>query len=308
MKYIHFAFAGLFAFAGCATAVQPPNELIEARSAFTRASSGAASRLALVDLHTARERLDQAENSFSSQPESDQTRHLSYLALRSSQTAEARGDTLAAEQQRVAAEQQRNQLTSQRLEQTQTALQQAQQSQTQTAQELSSERQARIEAERQAQAAMASLRQIASVREEQRGMVITLSGEVLFATGQSSLLPIAQQRLDQVAQALRDQGVRHLRVEGYTDSRGSATSNQELSQSRAMAVRNYLVSRGIQDAMIEAVGMGPERPVADNSTAEGRANNRRVEIVVSPAAPSTTTTTTTSTNIQMNSNAPPVVR
>jgi outer membrane protein OmpA-like peptidoglycan-associated protein len=69
-------------------------------------------------------------------------------------------------------------------------------------------------------------------------------------------------------------------VEGYTDSQGSVASNQDLSQRRAQSVRDYLVSRGIAGDRITGQGFGPGRPIADNASAEGRANNRRVEIVV----------------------------
>ena len=70
------------------------------------------------------------------------------------------------------------------------------------------------------------------------------------------------------------------RLQGYTDSRGSSSRNLDLSQRRAEAVRSYLVSRGVPSDRIVAKGMGPDRPVADNTSAEGRAQNRRVEIVV----------------------------
>ena len=75
---------------------------------------------------------------------------------------------------------------------------------------------------------------------------------------------------------------RTVQVEGYTDSRGKDEHNLDLSQRRAEAVRRYLVSRGYPDDKIQAKGLGKERPVADNGNAEGRANNRRVEIVIEP--------------------------
>ena len=111
---------------------------------------------------------------------------------------------------------------------------------------------------------------------------ITLSGAVLFATGKSELLPIAKQKIDEVAKALKDQGWKGLLVEGHTDSQGSAAKNQELSQARAESVRSQLISNGLPSDKIRAQGLGPSRPVADNNTAEGRANNRRVEIIVEP--------------------------
>ena len=69
-------------------------------------------------------------------------------------------------------------------------------------------------------------------------------------------------------------------VEGFTDSKGSPWSNVDLSRRRAEAVRTYLVSRGCPPDRIVARGLGPDRPIADNASGEGRANNRRVEIVI----------------------------
>jgi OOP family OmpA-OmpF porin len=75
-------------------------------------------------------------------------------------------------------------------------------------------------------------------------------------------------------------------VEGHTDSNGNDASNQKLSQDRAESVRAYLVQRGVKSERITAVGKGESTPVATNDTTEGRANNRRVEIIVQKAPPS----------------------
>jgi outer membrane protein OmpA-like peptidoglycan-associated protein len=72
-------------------------------------------------------------------------------------------------------------------------------------------------------------------------------------------------------------------IEGHTDSRGSDSHNVDLSQRRAEAVRTYLVSRGYPSERIQAHGIGKGRPTTSNDTSEGRANNRRVEIIVQPA-------------------------
>jgi outer membrane protein OmpA-like peptidoglycan-associated protein len=112
--------------------------------------------------------------------------------------------------------------------------------------------------------------------------VITLSGSVLFATGKSELLPIAKDKLNEVAKALKDQGFKSIIVEGHTDSRGNAQKNEELSFARAESVRSHLVSQGLPADKVRATGLGSGRPVAANETPEGRANNRRVEIVVEP--------------------------
>jgi outer membrane protein OmpA-like peptidoglycan-associated protein len=113
-------------------------------------------------------------------------------------------------------------------------------------------------------------------------MVITLSGSVLFASNKDALLPAAQERLGQVADALKTQDDHKIVVEGHTDSQGSAPSNQGLSERRAQSVVSFLVSRGVPADQIRAEGLGQTRPVADNTTTDGRANNRRVEIIVKP--------------------------
>jgi outer membrane protein OmpA-like peptidoglycan-associated protein len=81
---------------------------------------------------------------------------------------------------------------------------------------------------------------------------------------------------------LKDQQGHPIVVEGHTDSQGSDASNQELSRGRAQAVRDFLVSRGVPADRIRADALGSSRPVGDNKTPEGRASNRRVEIVVQP--------------------------
>jgi outer membrane protein OmpA-like peptidoglycan-associated protein len=103
---------------------------------------------------------------------------------------------------------------------------------------------------------------------------------VLFASNQSVLLPEARTRLDQVAAVLLTTRERHLVVEGHTDSQGTDSHNMDLSQRRADAVRNYLVQKDYGADLIQANGLGEGRPVADNGNAEGRANNRRVEIII----------------------------
>ena len=129
-------------------------------------------------------------------------------------------------------------------------------------------------------AAQADLVKLAALKEETRGLVLTLSGSVLFASNKSELLPAARERLNQVATALLATKDRKLTVEGHTDSQGSNDFNQGLSQRRADAVRSYIISRGYSDRLIQASGIGEVRPVADNANSEGRANNRRVEIII----------------------------
>lgn len=118
-------------------------------------------------------------------------------------------------------------------------------------------------------------------------MVITLSGQVLFASGQSTLLPAATTALENVATALKASSGGTIVIEGHTDSQGRRDYNLALSQARAEAVRSFLTSRGVPAEALRAVGVGPDRPIADNRSAEGRANNRRVEIVLPPPVATT---------------------
>jgi outer membrane protein OmpA-like peptidoglycan-associated protein len=131
---------------------------------------------------------------------------------------------------------------------------------------------------------MKDLATIAAVKEETRGLVITLSGSILFASNKYALLNTAMTKLDQVAEALKAQDSdKRMVVEGHTDSQGSDRINQPLSLNRADAVRDYLVSRGVDHDKISAVGMGSSHPLVDNRNAENRADNRRVEIIIQPS-------------------------
>lgn len=148
--------------------------------------------------------------------------------------------------------------------------------------QLTAEQQAHKDADRRTAESQAALARLAAVKQEERGLVITLSGSVLFRSDEATLLPAARVRLDQVATALMETKERTLVVEGHTDSQGSVAHNNDLSQRRAQSVRDYLSSRGYPTSQTSAVGYGSQRPVADNKSAEGRANNRRVEIVITP--------------------------
>ena len=204
------------------------------------------------------------------------TRDLAYAADRKAQIADTRARTSAASQLRAQDLAATESLRADQVRTTSAELTIAKQS-------LTDERAARENAEHRAASAATDLARIASVKQEARGMVITLSGSVLFASAKSELLPAAQAKLSQVADVLSKQDRESkIRVEGHTDSQGSADLNQELSQRRAEAVRSYLIGHGIASDRVIAEGFGPSRPVADNDSPEGRADNRRVEIVVGP--------------------------
>ena len=147
--------------------------------------------------------------------------------------------------------------------------------------ELEAEKAARALAEKKLADALKSLEEIAKIKEESRGLVITLDGSVLFASGKTTLLPMAKDRLARVAAVLQQQSDdKKIVVEGHTDSIGTDDANMKLSQGRADSVREYLVSEGVKGDRIKAVGKGETTPISDNKTPEGRANNRRVEIVI----------------------------
>jgi len=101
---------------------------------------------------------------------------------------------------------------------------------------------------------------------------------VNFASGRSTIQAGSHATLDQLAEYLIRKKTLRIRVEGHTDSDGSATSNKILSENRAKAVKSYLVGKGVSSDMIEAKGLGEEKPLEDNSTESGKASNRRTEI------------------------------
>ena len=105
--------------------------------------------------------------------------------------------------------------------------------------------------------------------------------DVLFDTGKFTLKTNTQISLPKVAGILQAYPGLKLQVEGYTDSVGSDEYNQKLSENRADAVRNFLLTQGVQQDNITSTGYGKAKPVADNSTSAGRAQNRRVQLVVS---------------------------
>jgi outer membrane protein OmpA-like peptidoglycan-associated protein len=126
----------------------------------------------------------------------------------------------------------------------------------------------------------AQLNAVLATTESARGLIVNLS-DVLFDTARYTLKPPAQIALAKVATILQLYPGLKVQVEGYTDSVGGDAYNQKLSENRANAVHDFLIQNGVPSANVTAAGYGKADPVADNSTAAGRAQNRRVNLVVS---------------------------
>ncbi|HVO49980.1 MAG TPA: OmpA family protein [Thermoanaerobaculia bacterium] len=123
-----------------------------------------------------------------------------------------------------------------------------------------------------------SMALIGDTRDSARGAVMSLPG-ISFETGKAVLKTSAQLTLAKLAGIAQVFPAVNMRVEGYTDSTGNAAANQKLSEARAKAVYDFLKAQGVADTRLAFQGLGPASPVADNATKEGRAKNRRVEIV-----------------------------
>jgi len=191
---------------GCAGTV--PSELVNARLAYQHASAGPAAQLAPADLHKAQEALAQAEASFAKDANSYRTRDLAYVAQRKAEMADAQGSIAREQKAQVRAaddyqETQSNILQEKKrdLSETRSALVASKESGEDMARKLSAEQQARRDADKKTAEALAALAKLAAVTEDERGVVITLSGSVLFRSGDATLMSGAQSRLDQVADA-----------------------------------------------------------------------------------------------------------
>jgi len=126
------------------------------------------------------------------------------------------------------------------------------------------------------------------VQSDGNDIKLVLPGNISFDSGSAALRADFYQSLNQVAESLRQYPQTQVRVVGHTDSTGSAALNEKLSNDRARTVRDYLSAQGVEPTRLEYMGVGPSQPIADNKTAAGRAENRRVEIkiIAPPAQPS----------------------
>jgi outer membrane protein OmpA-like peptidoglycan-associated protein len=268
----------LWTFASCATT---PRELVEARASYRAAAMGPAGQLAPTELYDAKKVLDQADREFVENGATRASRDYAYVAQRKVQLADVKARTEVDRQKVAAAASAGVVFTKRQAKDTTDALASTRAELKDTKAELK-----RSDGDADTEARMASamreLESIAPMRDDARGKIITLQGSALFGTGDYRLLSSAMQKLDQIAEALKAQGrTRRMFVEGHTDNLGFDEANQSLSANRANAVRDYLIGRGVDAQQISAKGLGSLFPIGANTTAESRANNRRVEIVIS---------------------------
>lgn len=253
--------AGLMtvALVGCATAPTQSAQVERARAEIqTLGQDPLAQQAAADDLQAAQASLRQAEEAMQLHKPQASIDQLGYLALRHAQAGEARVQAAHAHEDLTRAQQDRTRILLAARDQ-EAANAKAQLAQTQ--------------------------RQLAELQAKQteRGPVVTL-GDVLFDTGKATLKPGADLSLDRLASYLKQHPQTRIRIEGHTDSTGSAELNQALSERRADAVANALSARGVSAGAIQTLGRGEDFPVASNQTAAGRQQNRRVEIVFSDAS------------------------
>jgi outer membrane protein OmpA-like peptidoglycan-associated protein len=279
-----FVFGGpvcVAALVACGGERMPPKTLVDAQNELARAKGGVAMQLDPTDVHEAELALQKAERAWSDDPDEPNTMDLAIIAQRKAQIAEAEAASLKGQQDATGAKREQDALMASQLQATRGALDK-------TSQKLQAE-QAEAEAnkakladlETKLKDARDTITKIAAVKDDDRGMVITLQGEVLFKTGKWDLKAGAMAKLDQIAEALRGKE-QPIVVFGYTDNVGTRDNNMDLSQKRASAVRDYIVGRGIPSDLVTAQGKGPDDPISDNGSVDGRASNRRVEIVVKP--------------------------
>ena len=273
----------------------PSQELLQARSEYARAEHSTAIVDAPNSLERARVTLSAAEEAYQDDPGSQQERELAYMAIRRAQAAIADGNARAAQRDAEAAQELLRRRTAEAARALDRAKAQADAARAQadaaTRQAQHEELQRRVSdeerelAERERDQAIEAMRELGKVAKQDRSLVLTMPAEVMFADDSATLLPTAKDKLDQLAKTLQELGTEQsFVIEGHTDSRGSDAYNHKLSQLRAMAVRGYLIDRGVDPDRITAIGRGEDVPIASNTAPEGRANNRRVEIVVNPPA------------------------
>jgi outer membrane protein OmpA-like peptidoglycan-associated protein len=277
--------------------------LERAREAYSKAEANPDVKTnAPVALYEAHEALKKAERAI----DLEEKQHLSYLSEKKSEMAVAVAEQKQAEKEMaLLKEEEERVILESRLIETKQARSDAATSARETLAAREDAMRFKSKAEIKSREAQEALDQAAKLESElanleselanlkavktDRGMVLTL-GDVLFATGKAELAPGATQTMNSLAAFLNKYTDRKIIIEGHTDSTGSASFNQGLSERRAQSVKIALLERGIGFDRIDTAGYGMDRPVAGNDTAAGRQQNRRVEIVISnPSEPAAQT-------------------
>jgi outer membrane protein OmpA-like peptidoglycan-associated protein len=255
----------------CQTAPEPDSAVIQARAAVEQAAADPdVSKYAPGELERARNLLASAEASGKGGNAARETAaHYAYLATQTARIAGQRAEEQVAAARIAAGATERQKIIIEARE--------AQAARARSEAQSAQDRAALAEAQTRELAA-----QLADLKAQQtpRGMVLTLD-DVLFDTGRAELKPGAARSIDQVAQFLDQNPERQVQVEGFTDAQGTDDFNLRLSQSRADAVAQAIIQRGIDAQRVRARGYGEEFPVASNASAGSRQLNRRVEIIVS---------------------------
>lgn len=280
------------ALGGCVSTPQPNAALLTARAAVQSAESDPnVSKYSALDLGAAKKDLEVAESAALHHQDAEIAQP-AYLATQTARLAQTRASARA-DDARVAAgqvERDRIQLAARSRE-----VQTAEMAAATAKQAASAANEQTAAAQAQSAAAQAQSARLQAEIDQlkatptDRGLVLTL-GDVLFDTGKSELNSGATRKLDQLAQFLAEHKDRRVQIDGFTDSIGSDSYNQELSRRRADSVKSALLTRGIASSRIGTEGYGKAFPVASNADSGGRQLNRRVEVVIggdngSPVAP-----------------------
>jgi outer membrane protein OmpA-like peptidoglycan-associated protein len=287
-RFLPTALLAIATLAGCSTV--PENSLLnEARNDYRAAQNDPqVASLAASEMKQAEDALNKADNASNKKEEAAVVTHLAYLAKQKvaiaqeaakQKQAEATVAGAATERSKIRLEARTAEATKAQQEagasQRQAEASQREAAASQQKAEMS-QQQAR-DAEMRTSQLQAELKEL-NAKQTERGLVVTL-GDVLFDTDKAQLK--ARGSLQKLADFLKQHPERRVRVEGYTDSTGSADYNLGLSDRRANAVRQSLMDMGVSSDRITSRGYGKESPVANNSTPAGRQLNRRVEIVLS---------------------------
>jgi outer membrane protein OmpA-like peptidoglycan-associated protein len=270
------------ALCACASAPQPNAALESAHAAVRSAEADPnVSKYAALDLDTARKQLAIADDAALHHNDAaiDQP---AYLAAQNARLAEARATSRADDARVAAGQSERDAIVlASRTREVDTARMAANVAREQRDEAAGDAARSQMDASRSQEEAARLQAEVDALKAKPtpRGLVLTL-GDVLFDTGRAELNPGAGRKLDQLAQFLNEHKDRRVQIDGFTDSVGTDSYNEELSQRRANSVKSALLVRGIDSARISTEGYGKAFPVANNVDSGGRQLNRRVEVII----------------------------